>query len=997
MKHRSLGWLLLGLTLSACGGGATHVSLEVVFPDAQSREDTVRLELAVMRPGAGADCAALLDGSATPGAAGYEVLDQLTVLLPSLEGARALEVAEAGPVLFYGLGLDTADAPVVHGCLAAEASGDVDTVTLALVRVGPPCTQTSDCTNADWCDGEETCLNGRCQAGSRDCADADACTQDVCNEADDRCDHPPVTTAPPTEGAPGDATCADALDNDCDGLTDGADDDCAECSLDGDCDDGLWCSGDETCAAGSCADGTPRACSDDDACTQDVCNEDFDRCDNPPLAEPPGTEGPVGDATCTDTLDNDCDGLTDADDTACVSCTNDNECDDLNPCTTDTCAAGVCGNVDVADGTGCDDGEYCTDPDTCVGGLCGGVARDCSGVADPCNTGACDELADTCAPVPVLDDTPCDDGQFCSATDLCQAGACVGGVPSPCGGDCVAGCDEDANACTPAAPGTPCTQDGVFCNGAEECDAAGACIPPGDPCGADECGACNEGTGACDVSPGAACAGDGVDCTTNHECDAAGQCVGTVQDDAYCDALSPGSLCLPDCSADASGCVLAPTGVALTCQSPVDLGAGTDSACELQLSGPGGAGQGACLACQAALGDVLLARTTFDDGAGGCTLDGWSLVSGGGTCNNTLPADCSQGTLNRTCCSTLGSLCDTASFGRPVLRSDSATNCGGGSKQWRLTRTFDLSGLRDAKVCFEAADDGASVSSGLSVSASAPGQTTVALACLLAGPQPGVNNALTPRCADLPAWADGNAAVTLTVRAHSNADGEQIFLGGVSLRAWSAGCAPAPVTALDATFDGCDLGAWSVLSGAVACDSTGCSNQTVWRPGVVSDGAAASLETRVDASGLHGGLELCFQMGSLGAAAGDGLAIAVDAGTGYQVVFAQDAPLGLGGECQELCLPLGDALPAAARNPDLGIRLDLTGNQTVGVYGLRLSGSPGCAAGGAVTLSGPVDAGGGRYTFAATDAAGAQLGASVACEWTPDPTLQDVADIWFMP
>jgi len=257
---------------------------------------------------------------------------------------------------------------------------------------------------------------------------------------------------------------------------------------------------------------------------------------------------------------------------------------------------------------------------------------------------------------------------------------------------------------------------------------------------------------------------------------------------------------------------------------------------------------------------------------------------------------------------------------------------------------------------------------------------------------------MTPVCAALPGWTDGAPAVSVMLRAHSNTNGERVFLGGVSLRAWSAGCAPSPIAALDEDFGGCDLGAWSVSSGAVACDSTGCSNQTGWRPGVVSDGPAANLEARVDASGLHGGLTLCFRMGSSGAAAaGDGLAIAVDAGAGYQQVFAQSAPLGLAGECQELCLPLDDALPGAARNPDLGIRLALNGDQTVGVYGLRLQGSPHCPSGGAVPVSPPVDAGGGVYTFEAIDAAGQQLGASVRCAWTPDPDLQAFDAVWFTP
>lgn len=58
------------------------------------------------------------------------------------------------------------------------------------------------------------------------------------------------------------------------------------------------------------------------------------------------------------------------------------------------------------DGTPCDDGNPCTDPDTIQGGVCTGV--------------------------PVPDATPCDDGSYCSANDVCVAGSCTAGaMPLP--------------------------------------------------------------------------------------------------------------------------------------------------------------------------------------------------------------------------------------------------------------------------------------------------------------------------------------------------------------------------------------------------------------------------------------------------------------------------------------------------------------------------------------------------------------------------------------
>ena len=50
------------------------------------------------------------------------------------------------------------------------------------------------------------------------------------------------------------------------------------------CDDGLWCTVDDQCSSGQCI-GTERDCSDNNECTQDICNEELDQCENPPKPE----------------------------------------------------------------------------------------------------------------------------------------------------------------------------------------------------------------------------------------------------------------------------------------------------------------------------------------------------------------------------------------------------------------------------------------------------------------------------------------------------------------------------------------------------------------------------------------------------------------------------------------------------------------------------------------------------------------------------------------
>jgi hypothetical protein len=108
------------------------------------------------------------------------------------------------------------------------------------------CTIDADCDDGLYCNGAETCdVNGQCQPGtSVDCDDGVDCTVDSCNEATDSCDNIPD---------------------------------------DGFCDDGLYCTGTETCDAElGCQAGTPVDCDDGVDCTVDSCNETTDSCDNTP-------------------------------------------------------------------------------------------------------------------------------------------------------------------------------------------------------------------------------------------------------------------------------------------------------------------------------------------------------------------------------------------------------------------------------------------------------------------------------------------------------------------------------------------------------------------------------------------------------------------------------------------------------------------------------------------------------------------------------------------
>ncbi len=78
-----------------------------------------------------------------------------------------------------------------------------------------------------------------------------------------------------------------------------------------------------------------------------------------------------------------------------VGCEVNADCDDGNPCTDDTCNAGICEYAYNTDP--CDDGLYCTGTDTCDG------AGTCTHTGDPCAAGeVCDDSIDFCIQVPTV-------------------------------------------------------------------------------------------------------------------------------------------------------------------------------------------------------------------------------------------------------------------------------------------------------------------------------------------------------------------------------------------------------------------------------------------------------------------------------------------------------------------------------------------------------------------------------------------------------------------
>jgi hypothetical protein len=138
----------------------------------------------------------------------------------------------------------------------------------------------ASCDNGVFCDGEETCDAGTCQAGTNPCA-----PPLLCDEEGD--------------------TCVECLtDGDCDdgvGCTVDACDagSCVNTPDNGSCDDGVYCNGAEVCDPVSDCQPGPDPCDDESDCTDDTCDEDADTCENLCIAT--GSEDPCcDDPGCSD-------------------------------------------------------------------------------------------------------------------------------------------------------------------------------------------------------------------------------------------------------------------------------------------------------------------------------------------------------------------------------------------------------------------------------------------------------------------------------------------------------------------------------------------------------------------------------------------------------------------------------------------------------------------------------------------------------------------------
>jgi len=318
--------------------------------------------------------------------------------------------------------------------------------------------------------------------------------------------------APEVEGdEPGE--CSDGTDNDGDGLIDCDDDGCAEspaceCADDAECDDGLFCTGIETCSPGA-EDADPRGCvegSGDPCLDGQECNETEDRC---------VTDCSVTSDADRDSFDSvDCGG-TDCDDNdpgrypgAGEVCDGDDE--DCDPATL--------GQDGDWDGDGFVSVACCNEqPDGSPG--CGDDCDDTMSGINPGTPESCNEVDDDCDPEthPFDEDGDGFEDAGCGGNDCDDSDPDVHpGQTEVCGNDIDEDCDGFAN-------DQDCDGHDAIAHGGDDCDDTDPDVHPGAPerCNAidDDCDGvvpCDaDGDGSVDV----ACGLEGCDPAILLDCD----------------------------------------------------------------------------------------------------------------------------------------------------------------------------------------------------------------------------------------------------------------------------------------------------------------------------------------------------------------------------------------------------------------------------------------------------------------------------------------------
>jgi hypothetical protein len=285
--------VVIGLLLLAGCNGRGNFMVRVTFPDDAARDRTKSLRVVVVAPADHAGCDALKTGTVIPGDSGYVIENQVSFFLPAAGDGEPLGDVGAGRRLFYADAEDESGEVFLRGCAEVKVGErESHLVIIALERAIRPC------------------------AGDPDCDDANDCTADRCEDSE--CVNEAVldgTDCGVCAACDGLGSCIRDLTQDEDCPV------CQECAAAGSCanqaastacDDGDSCSSSDACdGAGACASGATDRDADGDGYYDQACPGGDDCDDGAILINPGAVEGPDGDPTCSDGVDNDCDGLTD--------------------------------------------------------------------------------------------------------------------------------------------------------------------------------------------------------------------------------------------------------------------------------------------------------------------------------------------------------------------------------------------------------------------------------------------------------------------------------------------------------------------------------------------------------------------------------------------------------------------------------------------------------------------------------------------------------------